>query len=298
MIRGLIVALCALVPAAASAQQNAPQPSRLERIAATGQFVVGHRESSVPFAYIDQAQRPLGYGVDMARRIFEAVKARLDKADLRLRFNAVTANTRLPLMETRVIDIECGPTTNTVDRQKQVAFSNTFYVDAVRIAVRADSDVVSFADLAGQRVAVVAGSTIEALVQRLAAERKIALTLAPVRSERRGVRALEDGQVDAFVAATALLVGQSSLRADPSRFKVVGDVLLNEPYACALPKGDLEYKQLVDTTLTEMMRSGELAKLRAQWFEAPIPPYQRSLNLPLNGATQAAFASPNDRPLQ
>jgi len=298
MIRGLIVALCALLPAAVSAQQAAPQPSRLERISATGQFVIGHRESSVPFAYLVQAQRPVGYGVDIARRVFEAVKARLNQADLRMRFNAVTPSTRLPLMETRVIDIECGPTTNTIDRQKQVAFSSTFYVDEVRSAVRADSNVASFADLAGQRVAVVAGTTIEALVQRLAAERKIALTLVPVRSELRGVRALEDGEVDAFVAAAALLLGQLSLRSDPSRFKLVGDVLRNEPYACVLPKADPEYKQLVDATLTDMMRSGELAKLRAKWFEAPIPPYQRALKLPLNDATQAAFASPNDRPLQ
>jgi len=298
MIRGLIVALCVLLPAAVSAQQAAPQPSRLERIGATGQFVVGHRESSVPFAYLGQAQRPVGYGVDIALRVFEAVKARLNQANLRMRFNAVTPSTRLPLMETRVIDIECGPTTNTIDRQKQVAFSSTFYVDEVRSAVRADSNVASFADLAGQRVAVVAGTTIEALVQRLAAERKIALTLVPVRSELRGVRALEDGEVDAFVAAAALLLGQLSLRSDPSRFKLVGDVLRNEPYACVLPKADPEYKQLVDATLTDMMRSGELAKLRAKWFEAPIPPYQRALKLPLNDATQAAFASPNDRPLQ
>lgn len=298
MIRGLVVVLCALLPAAVSAQQAAPQPSRLERIAATGQFVIGHRESSVPFAYLDQAQQPVGYGVDIARRVFDAVKARLGHADLRVRFNAVTPSTRLPLMKTRVIDIECGPSTNTIERQKQVAFSSTFYVDAVRSAVRADSDVAGFADLAGQRVAVVVGSTIEALVQRLAAERKIALTLVPVRSELRGVRALEDGRVDAFVAAAALLLGQISLRADPSRFKLVGDVLGNEPYACVLPKGDPEYKQLVDATLTDMMRSGELAKLHARWFEAPIPPYQRSLDLPLNDATQAAFASPDDRPLQ
>jgi len=298
MIRGLIVALCALLPAAVSAQQAAPQPSRLERIAATGQFVIGHRESSVPFAYIDQAQRPVGYGVDIARRVFEAVKARLDQSGLRLRFNAVTVNTRLPLMETRVIDIECGPTANTIEHQKQVAFSNTFYVDAVRSAVRADSDVASFADLAGRRVAVVSGSAIEALVQRLAAERKIALTLVPVRSELRGVRALEDGRVDAFVAAAALLLGQISLRADPTRFKLVGDMLGNVPYACVLPKADPEYKQLVDATLADMMRSGELAKLHAKWFEAPIPPYQRALNLPLNDATRAAFASPGARPLQ
>ncbi|MEJ2174172.1 MAG: amino acid ABC transporter substrate-binding protein [bacterium] len=298
MIRRLIVTLCALLPAAVSAQQAAPQPSRLERISATGQFVVGHRESSVPFAYMGQAQRPVGYGVDIARRVFEAVKTRLDRADLRLRFNAVTPSTRLPLIETRVIDLECGPTTNTGERQKQVAFSNTFYVDAVRIAVRADSHVASFKDLAGKRVAVVIGTATQALVERIAAERKIALTPALVRSEQRGVRALEDGRVDAFVAATALLVGQISVRADPARFKVVGDVLLNEPYACVLPKGDPEYKQLVDTTLADMMRSGELAKLRARWFEAPIPPYQRTLKLPLNDATQAAFASPNDRPLQ
>lgn len=298
MFRGLIVALCVLLPAVATAQQAVHAPSRLERIAATGQFVVGHRESSVPFAYFDQAQRPVGYAVDIAQRVFEAVKAERGQPDLRLRFNAVTANTLLPLMETKVIDIECGVTTHTIGRQKKMAFSDTFYVDAVRIAARADSGVAGFGDLAGKRVAVVAGGRIEALVKRYAAERKAALTLIPVRNELRGVQALEDGRVDAFVAAAAVLLGRISRSANPARFKVVGDALLIEPYACVLPKEDPAYKQLVDATLSAMMRSGEMAKLHAKWFEAPIPPYQWTLNLPLNDETRAAFASPNDRPLQ
>lgn len=298
MVRGLIVSLLVVLPAAASAQQPAGEPSRLERIAATGQFVIGHRESAVPFAYLDPAQRPVGYAVDIARHVFAAVKATLGKADLGLRFNAVTPTTRLPLMETRVIDIECGVTTNTAARQQQLAFSNTYYVDAVRVAVRADSPIAGIGDLAGKRVAVVRGSTAEAQLERLAAERKIGLTTVAVRTELRGMHALEDGRADALVAAAALLLGQISRSADPARFKLVGDALLMQPYACVLPKGDAAYKQLVDATLTDMMRSGEMAKLHAKWFEAPIPPYRRALNLPLNDATRTAFASPNDRPLQ
>ncbi|MDX1375566.1 MAG: amino acid ABC transporter substrate-binding protein [Burkholderiales bacterium] len=300
MIRRLSLASFVLLHAAvATAQQAAPDaPGRLERIAATGQFVIGHREASVPFAYLDQAQRPVGYGVDVAQRVFEAVKARLARPELRLRFNAVTANTRLPLMETKVIDIECGATANTKELQQQVAFSNTFYVDAVRIAARADSGIESLADLSGKQVAVVIGSTSAARIERLAAERKPAMTLVPVRDDLRGVRALESGRVDAVVAAEALLLGDIARSADPARIKVVGDALLMEPYACVLPKGDPAYKQLVDATLADMMRSGEMARLHAQWFEAPIPPYRRTLSLPLNDATRAAFASPGDRPLQ
>lgn len=298
MIRGLIGTLIALLPTVAFAQQAAPEPSRLERIAATGQFVIGHRESAVPFAYVDQAQRPVGYAVDIARSVFEAVKTKLSEPNLRLRFNAVTPSTRLPLMETKVIDIECGATANTIGRQPQMAFSNTFYVDAVRIAVRADSGVAGFADLAGKQVGVVAGTSVEALVGRLAVEHKAALTLVPVRNVPRGVQALEDGRVDALVAAAALLLGQISGSVDPARFKLVGDTLLMEPYACVLPKGDSEFKKLVDAKLTDMMRSGEITKLYTKWFERPIPPYQRTLNLRLNDATRAAFESPGDRPLQ
>jgi len=298
MFRGLVATLSFLLPAVAFAQPPAPEPSRLERIAAVGQFVIGHRESAVPFAYFDQDQRPVGYGVDISRRVFEAVKAALGRPDLQLRFNAVTATTRLPLLEIKVIDIECGATGNTMDRQQTVTFSSTFYVDSVRIAVRAGSSVTGFDDLAGKRVAVVAGSPTEARVERLAAARKAGPTLTPVRSELWGVQALQDGRVDAFIAATALLLGEISRNSDPTRFKMVGDTLLVEPYACVLPKGDPAYKQLVDATLGDMMRSGAMAKLHAKWFEAPIPPYQRSLKLPLNEATRAAFASPNDRPLQ
>jgi glutamate/aspartate transport system substrate-binding protein len=114
----------------------------------------------------------------------------------------------------------------------------------------------------------------------------------------RGVQALEDGRVDAFVAPAALILGQISRSANPARFKVVGDVLLSEPYACVLPKNDPAYRQLVDATLTDMMRSGAMAKLHAKWFEAPIPPYRWTLKLPLNDATRAAFASPNDQPMK
>ncbi|HSH06020.1 MAG TPA: amino acid ABC transporter substrate-binding protein [Burkholderiales bacterium] len=298
MTRGWIVALLALLPVAAAAQQAAPAPGRLERAGAIGQFVIGHRESAVPFAYFGDEQQPMGYAVDVARQVFEAVKASLGKPKLRLRFNAVTPTTRLPLMETRVIDIECGVTDNTVERQKQLAVSNTYYVDAVRIAVRSDSPVSAFGDLAGRRVAVVRSTRIEAQVQRLAAEQKLEITLVTVRSDSSGVQALEDGRVDAFVAGTATLLGQFSLTANPARFKVVGDGLLDLPYACVLPKGDPAYKQLVDATLADMMRSGQMAKLHAKWFEAPIPPYRRTLNLRLNDATRASFASPNDRPLQ
>jgi len=298
MIRGLIVALSLAASASASAQQAAPEPTRLERIAATGQFVVGHRETAVPFAYFDQAQRPVGYGVDVARRVFEAVKAQLGKPDLRLRFNAVTATTLSPLIETRVVDIECGVTTNTPGRAQHVAFSSTFYVDAVRIVVPAGSSVAKFGDLAGKRVAVIADSKAEALVQRLAAEHKVAFEQTAVPNELRGVQALEDGRVDALIAAAALSLGQISRSANPGRFKVVGDALQLESYACVLPKGDVAFKKLVDATLAELMRSGAMAKLHAKWFEAPIPPYRWALNLPLNDATRAAFASPSDPPLQ
>ena len=298
MIRGLIVVLSVASSAAASAQQTAPTPSRLERIAATGQFVIGHRETAVPFAYFDQAQHAVGYGVDIARRVFEAVKARLGKPDLHLRFNAVTATTLLPLIETRVVDIECGITTNTPGRAQHVTFSSTFYVDAVRIVVPAESSVGKFGDLAGRRVAVVADSEVEALVKRLTADHKVALELIPVPNELRGVRALEDGRVDAFVAPAALSLGQIARSANPKRFKVVGDALQLEPYACALPKGDPAFTTLVDVTLADLMRSGAMARLHAKWFEAPIPPYRWTLNLPLNDATRSAFASPNDRPSQ
>ena len=298
MIRGLIVVLSVALSAAASAQQAAPKPSRLERIAATGQFVVGHRETAVPFAYFDQAQRPVGYGVDIARRVFEAVKAQLGKPGLNLRFNAVTATTLSPLIETKVVDIECGVTTNTPERALHVAFSSTVYVDAVRIAVPANSDVAKFGDLAGKRVAVVADSKAETLVKRLAAEHKVALEQVPVLNELRGVQALEDRRVDALIAAAALSLGQISRSADPKRFKVVGDALQLESYACVLPKDDPTYKRLVDATLAELMRSGAMAKLHAKWFQAPIPPYRWALNLPLNDATRAAFASPSAPPAQ
>jgi len=298
MVRGVLIAFLVVSCAAASAEPANPEPSRLERIAATGQFVVGHRETAVPFAYFDQAQRPVGYGVDVARRVFEAVKAQLGKPDLRLRFNAVTATTLLPLIETRVVDIECGVTTNSPDRAQHVAFSSTFYVDAVRIAVPAGSSVAKFGDLAGKRVAVIADSKAEALVQRLAAEHKVAFEQNAVPNELRGVQALEDGRVDALIAPAALSLGQISRSANPGRFKVVGDALLLDAYACVLPKGDAAFKRLVDATLAELMRSGAIAKLHAKWFEAPIPPYRWALNLPLNDATRAAFASPSDPPSQ
>ena len=308
MLRLLAVLAAALFSAGAAAQQPpaAAAPSaaavsrmpRLERIAATNQMVIGFRESAVPFAFHGRDGEAVGYGVDIAAAIAQAVKERLQRPALNVRHNAVTPVTLVPLMVNGVIDIECGSTTNTPSRQKVVAFSNTIFVSVVRIGVPAGSTVAGLDDLGGRRVTVAADTTTDRRVRAIDAERKLGMKIVPARNNLRAFQALERGDADAFVAGQALLAGEFVRAGRRDAFKVVGEPIEREAFGCVLPKDDPAFKRVVDDAIARLMSSGEFARIYDRWFMQPLSRDVGAIGLPMSAELKALVAAPNDLPIE
>lgn len=284
----------ALTPAV----QADPLDGRLKRIKETNTFVIAYRETGLPFSYLEKKDKPVGYAVDISLKVAEALKQKLNAPDLRIRWNPVTAATRIPLVTTSTVDIECGQTTNTTSRQKQVAFSNTFYVSEEGIATPAGSTINNLKDLNGKRVAVAANTTTEAALRARNQPGESQINIMPLRSNAIAMRALADGKVDAFVAATPILAGMIASEANPERLRITASGGEKEAFACMLPKDDDAFKKVVDDALASLMASGEMARLYDKWFNTAIPPRGTNLHLPLNEATRQVFTTPNDRAIQ
>jgi glutamate/aspartate transport system substrate-binding protein len=261
--------------------------SRLTRIRDNATMVISYSETSVPFSYIGK-DGPIGFGIEIARRVADSVKEHLGLPELKIRWNPVTLYTRFPMVANQVVDLECVTTTNTRQRQDTVSFSNTFYVSDEGMAVRRGSTVQKLADLQGKNIAVARGTTTEA---SLAAR---GFKVLPERNNRSAMAALVEGRADAYVAATSIIAGEMLRRQDAAGLQLISSGGMPEAFGCMLPKGDAAYKQVVDAALARMMQSGEMATLYNKWFMAPIAPAGRTLGLPLNAATQQAYDKPND----
>lgn len=287
-------AIALLLLMAISATALAEEPSgRLKRIKDTGILVVSHGETGIPFSYVDKSG-PVGFGVDISKRIAAAIKAHLGLQEMRIRWNPVTLSTRFPMIVTNTVDLECAGTTNTRERQKMVAFSNTFYIADEGIVTRRDSGIKDYPDLAGKRVAVVRGTTTErSLIARSAAQ-KLDVAFVSERTNRRATAALVEGRADAYVEATPIAAGQLLALSDSSALHIVGSGGYKEAFGCMLPRGDAPFKKVVDDALAAMMTSGEMERLYNKWFMSPVPPYGRKVNLPLNEDNRRLYSAPND----
>lgn len=289
-----VSALMALLPLSSQADTFA---NRLERIQQTGVLVAGYRETSVPFSYLSP-DKPVGFGVDMTKRVAAAVQEKLQMPALELRWNAATLSTRIPLVTTGTLDILCATDTHTKARESQVSFSSTFYVAESGALVAANSTISQLSDLQGKRVAVPAASTMETLLTQMQQEQGLSVELIKTQTNRAALQLVRDGQADAYINSMAVMAGEALKADNAGSFKMVNLGLNPEAFSCMLPANEPELKQLVDTTLNDMMQSGELEQLYNQWFNSPIPPFGRPMNLPLNDKTRAAYAAPNDQPLQ
>jgi len=292
-MKPVVALLLGLLSLGASAQESSPT---LDKIAASGTIYLGHSEASQPFSYVlPGSDRPTGYSWEICGRVVKAVEAKLGKS-LSVVPVMTSGNTRLLMVKTGMADLECGATTNTAARQKQVAFSTTFFVAEVKVLVRADSGLKSLTDLADKRVVTTNGSPAERLAKQAALQRNVPMRQVLARSPAEALDMLMRGEADAYVADDTVLAGQRSAAAEPQKFALLDESLAVEPYALILPAGDPVFKKLVDDTLAGMMKSGELAELYAKWFTRPIPPLGRSLDLPLSEINRAAFQYPSDRP--
>lgn len=295
MKRNLLVAALACVGFSAMQPVLAQElTGTLKKIKETKTLVVGHRESSVPFSYLDDNQKPIGYSMDLCEKVVVAIKDKLKLPDLTVQLQPVTSANRIPLLQNGTIDMECGSTTNSVKRQEQVAFGNTTFVTNVKTVVKKDSGIKSLLDLNEQPIVTTSGTTSVQLVKESEKGSKINFKEVYGKDHAESFLLLANDRAKAFVMDDILIAGLIAGSKNPSEYMFLPEVLRNEPYGIMLRKDDPQFKAVVDSTLNGLMKSGEINKLYAKWFMSPIPPKNINLNFPMSPELKAAIAKPND----
>ncbi|MBS9437907.1 amino acid ABC transporter substrate-binding protein [Photorhabdus noenieputensis] len=281
----------------AGAVQAEELTGTLKKIKDDGVIIVGHRESSVPFAYYDNQQKVVGYSQDYSNLIVEAVKKKLDIPNLQVKLIPVTSQNRIPLLQNGTYDFECGSTSNNLERQKQVSFSNSIFIVNTRLLTKKGSGIKDFPDLAGKNVVVSAGTTSEILLNKLNDEKNMKMRIISAKDHGDSFRTLESGRAIAFMVDDALLAGERAKAKKPDQWEIVGTPQSREAYGCISRKDDLQFKKLIDETIVQAQTSGVAEKSFERWFKHPIPPKNLNLNFSLSDEMKALFKSPNDKAL-
>lgn len=270
----------------------------LKKIRETGTVTMGVRETSGAMSYSLGDGKYTGFHHDVCKRVLADIQKQIGLKKLDIRYQPVTAQNRIPLVQNGTVDIECGTTTNNAARQKDVAFAPTLYIEEVRIAVKSSSDITGIAQLANKSVSTTSGATSVQLLRKH--ERTSGIDFREVygKDNSEGFLLLESGRADAFVADGQILATLISQSRQPGNYRVLNDVLSVGPIAIMLPKDDPLFKQAVDASIKAMAKSGEVAALYDKWFVQAIPPNNIKVGLPASVLTRAAWANPNDKPLE
>jgi glutamate/aspartate transport system substrate-binding protein len=290
----MTLALAALASGAVFAQAN----DTLAKIKSKGEITLGTRDSSGALAYTIGDGKYVGFHTEMSEVIAADIAKQLGVSNLKVNKQLVTSQNRIPLVVNGTVDLECGSTTNNLARQKDVAFAVTTYVEEVRIAVKADSGINSIKDLNGKNVVTTTGTTSVQTLRKN--ERATGVDFKEImgKDHADSFLLLESGRADAFVMDGQILAGNIAKSKNPAGFKIVGEVLSVEPIACMLRKDDPAFLKAVDDSIKRQIADGSLAKLYDKWFMQPIPPTNTKVGLPLSEATKAAWASPNNKPME
>jgi len=291
----LSMMLCVL-PSSACAADAALGPT-LQKIKEANLIAIGHRTSSIPFSYYDENQQVIGYSQDLCNKVIDAVKARIGAPKLEVRMVPVTSQNRTPLLQNGTIDLECGVTSNLKNRWQQVSFATNFFVASSRILTRRNSGIKDFPDLAGKAVVTNAGTSSEQLLRNLNEHRKMNMQIQSAKDYGEAFLILQSGRVAAYVMDDVLLAGARTTAQKPDDWVLTGNPFGAEPYAFMVRKDDAPFKQLVDQTLTGLMKSGEIRKMYAKWFTFPIPPKNVSFNFPMSETVTQLYAAPSDKPM-
>ncbi len=283
---GFLIGIACLSAAAA--------PPTLDKIAKSGSVVLGYRDAAAPFAYLDENKRPVGYSLDICLKIVDAIKRDLKRNDLAVKYVPVSAATRLTALTSGEIDLECGSTTSTAERRKQVASTIPTFVAAVRLLAPSKSGIKSIYDLSGKTVVTTKGTSSEALFNDLNKNHTLRANLVLGKDHNESFALLEAGKADAFMMDDVLLATLRASSKDPDKYALTRDPLTIEPLAIMLRKDDAAFKKLVDSELHRAITQGEINTLYRKWFESPIPPNQINLKLPMSYLLRDSFKAPTD----
>lgn len=257
---------------------------------------MGYRDASIPFSYIaDDPNKPIGYAHDLQLKVVDALKKQLNLPDLKVRYNLVTSQNRIPLVVNGTVDLECGSTTNNVERQKQVQFSNNFFVVGTRLLTDKATGIKDYTDLKGKTVVTTSGTTSERLLKEYNDKNKAGINVISAKDHGESFLMLQNGRAQAFMMDDVLLAGARAKSADPAKWDIVGTPMSYENYGCMMRKGDAEFQKVVNDALNEVYKSGEINKLYMQWFENPIPPKNVNMQFPMSDKMKEIIANPNDK---
>jgi glutamate/aspartate transport system substrate-binding protein len=294
LLRHWIASSFSIACLAVAAAQAAEPTGVLKKVKDSGQITVGYRESSIPFSYLDDKAQPVGYTMELCNRVVDALKKELKLPNVAVKLQAVTSQNRIPLVVNGTVDMECGSTVNNVERQAQVAFSDTTFVVATRFIARKADNLKTIDDLKGKTVAVTTGTNTVKRVRDLDAAHKLGLNMINGKDHADSMLLMTSGRASAFFEDDILLVGLAASSPAPNEFALSVEGYSVDPYSIMLPKGDAEFKKLVDGVLVDLFRSSEINRIYDRWFMKPIPPKNITLNFPMGAALKNAIAKPTD----
>jgi glutamate/aspartate transport system substrate-binding protein len=283
------LALC-LLPAAIAQQGNAfvvPYSGTLKKVNESGVLRLGHRENSPPFAFLDKTGKPVGYALDLCSVVVEEIVAELRK-DIRVEYQPVTPENRFDLLNSQAIDLECGSTTNNLERRKIAAFSPTMFVTGTKLLVRRDSGIRYFRDLQGKTVVLTRGTVQAQAIPKLAERQKLGIKFVTTEDHKQSFQVLASGKADAFANDDVQLYGMLAETRTGSTYRVVGDFLTYADYALMLRKDDPEFAALVELAFARLAGSREIVAIYEKWFLKPLPSGVR-LNLPMSPHLEELF---------
>jgi glutamate/aspartate transport system substrate-binding protein len=276
----------------ASAQSLGPTTQKIKD---TGTITIGNRDSSVPFSYLDDNQKPIGFSLQLCDLVVAKLKTKLGLPDLKIVYQAVNSSNRIPLVKNGTVDIECGSTANTIPRQQEVAYSVIFYAPQFKWIALKSSNLKTTDDLKGKTVAVTQGTNTAQFVAKLNADKGLEMKILQGKDHAESFLLVDTGRASAFMEDDILLAGLKANAAAPDKFAFLSDAFPSDPYGVMMSKGDPGLKQVVDEALTEAMKSGLYDKLYTKWFESPIPPKNINLNFPQSDKLKDLIKHPSDK---
>jgi glutamate/aspartate transport system substrate-binding protein len=289
-LAGILIGVSVL----AGAAQAQDLTGTLKKVKDTGTLTLGVRDSSIPFSYLDDKQSYQGYSIDLCLRAATAVQKFLGMTALNVKMVPVTSATRIPLMANGTVDLECGSTTNNMERQQQVSFAPTTYVTANRILAKKSSNIKTLEDLKGKAVVSTSGTSNLKQLTELNAQRNLGMSIMTAKDHAEAFLMVETGRATAFVMDDILLASLAASSKAPGDYMISTDALSVEPYGLIERKGDPAFKKVVDGAIVNLMKSGEINKIYAKWFTSPIPPKGINLNVPMSPQLAAVIANPTD----
>jgi glutamate/aspartate transport system substrate-binding protein len=285
----LAAAACVLVAGPALAQEGT-----LQKIKSQGYITLANRDASIPFSYYDQNQKPIGYSLELCLKAIDAIKKKYNMPNLQVKYQLVTSANRIPLIANGTADLECGSTTNNLERQQQVAFGYTYFVTGNRWISKKSAHLKSLQDLKGKTIVSTAGTSNLKEITEINNKQNLGMNIISANGHPEAFQMVETGRAAAFVMDDILLYSLQASSRNPNDFEISDVSLSLQPYGPMMRKGDDEFKKAVDDAIGEIFKSGEINQIYHKWFQEPIPPKNINLNVPMSAELKKVIQHPTD----